>query len=52
MTVSLAYDGAGLDTMWGEEIALRTLADAGFADVDVLQLSHDIMNNFYIARKG
>lgn len=52
MTVSLAYDGAGLGTMWGEETALRMLADVGFQKVDVQQLPHDIMNNFYIAHKG
>jgi hypothetical protein len=27
------------------------LAEAGFSDVEVRQLPHDFMNNFYIARK-
>jgi hypothetical protein len=38
MTVSLAHDGAGLGTVWGEELAQTMLADAGFVDVVV----HDV----------
>ena len=30
MTVSLAHGGAGLGTGWGEETAVRLLAEAGF----------------------
>ena len=51
MTVSLALGGAGLGAMWGEEKALEMLAAAGFRSVDVRQLPHDFMNNFYVARK-
>ena len=51
MTVSLAAGGDGLGTMWGEEPAAEMLAEAGFGDVAVRQLPHDIMNNFYVARK-
>jgi 2-polyprenyl-3-methyl-5-hydroxy-6-metoxy-1,4-benzoquinol methylase len=51
MTVSLAAGGDGLGTMWGEETALEMLAEAGFRNVEVRQLAHDIMNNFYIAKK-
>jgi 2-polyprenyl-3-methyl-5-hydroxy-6-metoxy-1,4-benzoquinol methylase len=51
MTVSLAAGGDGLGTMWGEETALEMLAAAGFRAVEVRQLPHDIMNNFYVARK-
>jgi 2-polyprenyl-3-methyl-5-hydroxy-6-metoxy-1,4-benzoquinol methylase len=49
MTVSLASGGDGLGAMWGEEKALEMLADAGFHNVEVKQLPHDFMNNFYIA---
>ncbi|HEU5100821.1 MAG TPA: methyltransferase domain-containing protein, partial [Roseiflexaceae bacterium] len=49
-SVSLADNGAGLGTMWGEELALAMLADAGFAEVEVKQLEHDIVNSYYIAR--
>ena len=51
MTVSLARDGEGLGTMWGEQKALELLAEAGFTDVAVQQVEGDFLNNFYIARK-
>jgi hypothetical protein len=34
--------------MWGRETALAMLADAGFGDVDVHELSHDIQNLYYV----
>ena len=49
MTVSLAQDGAGLGTVWGEELAVQMLNDAGFPDVTVQRLEHDIQNNWYVA---
>lgn len=52
MTVSLAAGGDGLGTMWGEETAVEMLNEAGFRSVEVRQLPHDIMNNFYVARKN
>ena len=52
MSVSLAQNGAGLGTMWGAETARRMLAEAGFTRLEVKQLPHDIMNNYFIARKG
>ena len=39
--VSLAQGGAGLGTMWGEELALEMLRKAGFGAVDVHRLEHD-----------
>jgi 2-polyprenyl-3-methyl-5-hydroxy-6-metoxy-1,4-benzoquinol methylase len=51
MTVSLAQNGAGLGTCWGEELARRMLADAGFTRVEVTRLTHDIINCYYVARK-
>jgi 2-polyprenyl-3-methyl-5-hydroxy-6-metoxy-1,4-benzoquinol methylase len=51
MTVSLALNGEGLGSAWGEEKALELLAEAGFKNVEVKQLPHDIINNYYIARK-
>lgn len=50
MTVSLAQDGAGLGTVWGEELAVKMLGEAGFGKVDVRSLEHDIINNYYICR--
>jgi ubiquinone/menaquinone biosynthesis C-methylase UbiE len=52
MTVSLALDGAGLGTAWGEQIARSMLADAGFTSVDVKNIEEDIANSYYIARKA
>lgn len=52
MTVSLAHDGCGLGTCWGEELALKMFEEAGFADVAVHTLDHDIMNNYYVCRKN
>jgi len=48
MTVSLAHDGCGLGTCWGEELAVKMLKDADFSNVDIKTLDHDIMNNYYI----
>lgn len=52
MTVSLAQDGAGLGSVWGEELALEMLKDAGFSRVSVHKLEHDIQNNWYVALGG
>jgi 2-polyprenyl-3-methyl-5-hydroxy-6-metoxy-1,4-benzoquinol methylase len=51
MTVSLANDGPGLGTMWGEQTALDLLATAGFDDVEVKRVETDFLNSYYIARK-
>lgn len=51
MSVSLAQDGAGLGTMWGEELALAMLAEAGFTVLNVQQLPHDLQNSYYIATR-
>ncbi|QIN82179.1 methyltransferase domain-containing protein [Rubrobacter tropicus] len=52
MTVSLAQDGEGLGTMWGEEKAKAMLREAGFSRVEVKQLPHDIFNNYFVVTKG
>jgi 2-polyprenyl-3-methyl-5-hydroxy-6-metoxy-1,4-benzoquinol methylase len=52
MTVSLALDGEGLGTMWGEQKARKLLSEAGFSSVEVKQIEGDIFNNYYIARKA
>ena len=50
MTVSLAGDGAGLGTVWGQQKALEMLAEAGFDEVDVKRVEGDFFNSYYIAR--
>ena len=52
ITVSLAQDGAGLGTMWGEEKAVEILKEAGFEEVEFKQLPHDFVNSYYIAKKA
>jgi 2-polyprenyl-3-methyl-5-hydroxy-6-metoxy-1,4-benzoquinol methylase len=51
MTVSLAYNGEGLGTMWGKEKAVQMLLDSGFTNVQVKRVEGDIMNYYYIANK-
>jgi SAM-dependent methyltransferase len=52
MSVSLAAGGPGLGAMWGKELALKMLGEAGFGRVDVETLPHDPMNYFYIVEAG
>ncbi|MBS9533569.1 class I SAM-dependent methyltransferase [Mycobacterium sp. M1] len=51
MSVSLAFDGAGLGTVWGHQLATRMLRDAGFTDVTVAEVAADPGNYYYLARK-
>jgi SAM-dependent methyltransferase len=50
MTVSLAQGGVGLGTAWGEQLAVSMLRDAGFGEVEVHRLPHDIVNLYYVCR--
>jgi 2-polyprenyl-3-methyl-5-hydroxy-6-metoxy-1,4-benzoquinol methylase len=51
MTVSLARGGAGLGTMWGQELATKMLGEAGFTKVRVERLAHDFQNIYFVVRK-
>ena len=51
MTVSLAQDGDGLGTVWGEETARRMLAEVGLNVQDVKRIEGDIENAYYITTK-
>lgn len=51
MTVSLSQGGEGLGAMWGQEKATQMLGEAGFTDVKVEQLPHDIINSYYVSTK-
>ena len=51
MTVSLAGGGTGLGGMWGRQLAISMLIDAGFTDVEVREVETDPVNNYYIALK-
>lgn len=52
MTVSLALDGEGLGTVWGEQKAREMMQAAGFTNIDVHRVEGDIVNNYYVATKG
>lgn len=51
MSVSLAGGGAGLGTVWGRQLAMSMLSDAGFEDVAVFEVESDPINLYYVARK-
>lgn len=48
MTGSLAQGGEGLGTMWGGQMTLAYLADAGFRDVVVKAAARDLISSHYI----
>ena len=50
MTVSLAYGGAGLGTVWGEQVACEMVRDAGFSSVEVHEIPQDPFNIVYVCR--
>lgn len=52
MTVSLALDGMGLGTVWGNQKAVEMMGEAGFTSVEVKNVEGDIMNAYYIATKS
>lgn len=51
MSVSLGLGGAGLGTMWGRQLAVSMLTDAGFGAVEVAEIEQDPANYYYLARK-
>lgn len=51
MTVSLAQDGDGLGAMWGREKAMELLKEAGFKEISIHRLDHDIQNDYYVMKK-
>lgn len=53
MTVSLAQDGDGLGTVWGRQMAEKMLKEAGFSGpIDIKQIDGDILNYYYVIKKG
>lgn len=51
MTVSLAHGGAGLGTMWGEQLAEQMLREAGFTQIEVKHVKGDAVSAYFIATK-
>lgn len=52
LPVSLALNGEGLGTVWGEQKARELLAEAGFRSVEVAEVDADPFNDYFIARKA
>jgi len=52
MTVSLAEGGTGLGNMWGHQLAVSMIEEAGFTDVSVQEVEGDAFNFYYVARKA
>ena len=50
MTVSLSAGGAGLGTMWGEELATQMLGDAGFSDMSIHHLEETPQHAYFVSR--
>lgn len=48
--ISLGQGGPALGAMWGAELAESMLREAGFGDVTVTRLPHDIVNAYFLAR--
>ena len=51
MSVSMSEGGEALGTVWGEQTALRMLAEAGFTNVEAQRVEGDILNVYYVARR-
>jgi hypothetical protein len=52
MSVSLGAGGAGLGTVWGEQLAVSMLRSAGFTSVEVTGVENDVFNACYVASRG
>ncbi len=52
MPVGLADGGRGLGMMWGRQQATAMLAEAGFADIRVLDIPSDPFNTHYFCRQA
>lgn len=49
--VSLSQGGEGLGTMWGIAKAKKYIKKAGFTNVTVKTLPHDVMNAYFLISK-
>ena len=51
LTVSLAHGGTGLGTAWGEQVARRMVAEAGFRDIQVHDAPGDPIDAIFVSGK-
>jgi SAM-dependent methyltransferase len=52
LTVSLAHGGAGIGTVFGEQLARQMLTAAGFVDIQLHPAPGDPVNAVYVTRKA
>jgi 2-polyprenyl-3-methyl-5-hydroxy-6-metoxy-1,4-benzoquinol methylase len=52
MTVSLAQGGEGLGTVWGEQMAVELLTEAGFGSVEAKHIDGDFFHVFFVGTKA
>ncbi|HKK09461.1 MAG TPA: hypothetical protein VJ939_01435, partial [Bacteroidales bacterium] len=50
MPVGLSENGMGLGMMWGRDQAVSLLTQAGFINIQVLEMEHDPFNVHYLCR--
>jgi ubiquinone/menaquinone biosynthesis C-methylase UbiE len=50
MSVSLAQGGEGLGAAWGRQLCEQHLREAGFDAVQMSELDHDIINDYWVCR--
>jgi hypothetical protein len=51
MSVSLGLNGDGLGTVWGRQLALSMLNNAGFGDVRIADVEADPFNTYFVCRR-
>ena len=51
MPVGLNQNGAGLGMMWGRQLALKMLKQAGFSQAAALEIDFDPFNLHYLCRR-
>ena len=50
MPIGLNDNGTGLGMMWGQEQAVALLHEAGFEDVEIVEMEHDPFNLHYLCK--
>jgi len=50
MPIGLNDSGAGLGMMWGREQAEAMLSEAGFKNIEVIEMEYDAFNLHYLCK--
>ena len=51
LMTSIGHRTGLLGTMWGRELALEMLGEAGFSNVEAEQLKDDFQNEYFLSKK-